>query len=65
MVRTDAPASPLPRFDTVIENREKALTTRSGSGAATVQLRVSGWLVLPALSVARTANECDPGARPL
>lgn len=61
-VTTNGPAGALPTFVTVKLDRPSAVITRSGRGGATDHECVAGAPVLPAASVARTANVCDPGA---
>src|SRR5215211_887253 len=59
---TNGPAGALPAFVTVKPVSPSAETTRSGSGRATVHECVAAVPVLPAASVAWTANVCAPGA---
>src|SRR5262249_52381148 len=61
-VTTRGPAGAVPAFVTVKLVSPSAETTRSGNGCATDQTCVAGGPALPAASVARTANECRPGA---
>ena len=66
---TNGPAAAVPVFVTTNELFVSTETIRSGSGGggggATVQACVAGAPVLPAASVARTANVCAPTASPL
>ena len=60
IVSVDGPAGAVPRFVIVMLFLLNELTNRSGSGETMLQPWLAAWPVLPAASVARTENVCDP-----